>query len=192
MVKQIGNCKISKLVQELYVDPLTGNFCRTHKHGYDVCVTRSNIKLIWYEEGRQCKLGISIFDISILSDELFKRTEYSFGPGNHVVTWSAQKNGIIVEHKLPINVVCVKIAKDHASVCTLVKSLQDISHSSTNVLMVQDVKIVDKMCHFCVEQFGMPLKVKLASKVLPAPMNLLKILRSALQFYITFVCIIWF
>lgn len=82
----IGNCIMSKLVEELYVDPLTGMFLLTHQDGFDVCVRRCDVGLSWFKGGTEhtveermkgvfCNLRISLFDISILNDKHLKQRE---------------------------------------------------------------------------------------------------------------------
>lgn len=126
--------------------------------------------LRWFERGVQnpvetrmedrfCMLRISLFDISILNNELFIK-EDSFPPGKHDVKWLAESKEGIVKHQLNIDVVCVKVknsAVDWAGVRKHLSTIQNISHTSSNVLMVHDVQLYHNIFHFAVERFGTPL-----------------------------------
>ncbi|GJY87023.1 TCP-1/cpn60 chaperonin family protein [Tanacetum coccineum] len=67
----------------------------------------------------------------------------------YVVKWYAGNDGIVVEHQLGIDLLCIEnCGSDDASVHNLVKSICDLCNANANVMKVHGVKISNDVYHF--------------------------------------------
>ncbi|GKD10809.1 hypothetical protein Tco_1190494, partial [Tanacetum coccineum] len=125
-----GDCEMSKLVEEVYLDPDSGQLFSTLPlcPGKDMLfVKRSHVQVTW------------LIDKHVVR----KPVEYGFpSEGKYAVKWSIENDDIVVEHQLGIDLLCIKkCGSDDASVHNLVKSIRDISNANANVMKVHDVEI---------------------------------------------------
>nr|GEY27170.1 T-complex protein 1 subunit theta-like [Tanacetum cinerariifolium] len=180
-----GDCEMSKNFEEVYVDPSPFQHytCALVK----ICfVLRCDVQVTWYRGGisnEERRTGnvfyyfrVFLFDILMLrSDgarlidkpEVPKPMEYGFPPeGKYAVKRSAGNDGLLIDHQLGIDVLCIERAEsDDASVHNLVNYIRHISNANANVMKVHRVKILNEVYHFSIERFILfPLVLLLGMK----------------------------
>nr|GEZ58960.1 hypothetical protein [Tanacetum cinerariifolium] len=152
-----GDCEMSKNFEEVFVDP--SRFQHYTCALVKICfVLRCDVQVTWYRGGisnEERRTGnvfyyfrVFLFDILMLRSDgarsidkpvVPKPMEYGFPPeGKYAVKRSARNDGLLIDHQLGIDVLCIERAEsDDASVHNLVNYIRHISNVNANVMKKQ-------------------------------------------------------